>query len=249
SHAVLRVTVQWGDGRLGRLTLVDCAGSERKEDSMYHNAERRKEAAEINGSLYALRECIRFRRMAREQREAGAKAQHVHVPYRSSSLTRVLMECFTKDEARMAVIATVSPNPTDTEHSIQTLRTACMISGQDGACRETKEDVTMIEQMEHEAKRQVAPVHWTCEDIKMWLSRVNKGAFKGVAERVPASLNGRAFVRMNTTMLANMAGVKDTVAEEIYHSLRKEIAKVDAYMAQRRQEARDTAARAKSGAY
>ena len=55
----------------------------------------------------------------------------------------------------MAVITTVSPNPTDTEHSITTLRTACMISGCDSKCRETKEEVPALEQMAREAQRQV----------------------------------------------------------------------------------------------
>ena len=41
------------------LTLVDCAGTERKEDSAAHTAERRKEGAEINSSLHALKECLR----------------------------------------------------------------------------------------------------------------------------------------------------------------------------------------------
>jgi kinesin family protein 2/24 len=61
SHAVLRLTCQLapraGDEypATGRLTLVDCAGSERKEDNMHHSAEQRKETAEINASLYALK--------------------------------------------------------------------------------------------------------------------------------------------------------------------------------------------------
>ena len=39
---------------------VDCAGSERKEDSAYHTADRRKEGSEINQSLHALKECMRY---------------------------------------------------------------------------------------------------------------------------------------------------------------------------------------------
>lgn len=89
-----------------------------------------------------------------------AESMYVHFAVqilccRSSSLTRVLMECFVKEDARMAVIATVSPNPTDTEHIVSTLRTACMISGSDGDCRELKEDVPMTVQMQREAQRQV----------------------------------------------------------------------------------------------
>ena len=74
-----------------------------------------------------------------------------------------------QEEARMAVIATVSPNPTDTEHSITTLRTASMISGNDQDCRELKEDVPMTVQMAREAHRQVAPVHWSHSDVVDWL--------------------------------------------------------------------------------
>ena len=66
--------------RLGRpLTLVDCAGTERKEDSATHSAERRKEGAEINTSLHALKECLRHWLLAREGNKArrpSAEAQH-----------------------------------------------------------------------------------------------------------------------------------------------------------------------------
>ena len=108
SHCVTRVTV-WNEAfGQGQLTLVDCAGSERNNDSMYHDAQARKESAEINASLYALRECIRLRRRQAEEAQLPNGGKHVHVPYRSSQLTRVLMECFTSSDAAVAVIATVS---------------------------------------------------------------------------------------------------------------------------------------------
>lgn len=47
-----------------------------------------------------------------------------------------------RPEANLAVIATVSPIPTDTEHSIATLRTACAIAGyNDSDMVEVKEEV------------------------------------------------------------------------------------------------------------
>ena len=92
---------------VGKLVLVDCAGSERKEDSAYHAAERRKEGAEINASIYALKECMRAM-------TSGAS----HVPFRNNLLTRALKDNFTTPGAQIAVIATVSPTATDTEHSI-----------------------------------------------------------------------------------------------------------------------------------
>ena len=57
SHAVLQLLVEGfeptGTGKKraakrGLLTLVDCAGSERKEDSNGHSKERQKETVEIN---------------------------------------------------------------------------------------------------------------------------------------------------------------------------------------------------------
>ena len=62
SHAVCRVYVEYvGSGAEGCLTLVDLAGSEHKIDSMWHGADRRKEGAQINASLMALKDCIRER--------------------------------------------------------------------------------------------------------------------------------------------------------------------------------------------
>jgi kinesin family protein 2/24 len=65
SHAVCQIVVDFSPGSSGGggggggssptpeglLTLVDCAGSERKEDSMYHDKERQRESTEINASL------------------------------------------------------------------------------------------------------------------------------------------------------------------------------------------------------
>ena len=52
----------------GIITLIDCAGSERRNDSLYHDKERQKVSAEINASLYALKSCIRARVEIREVR-------------------------------------------------------------------------------------------------------------------------------------------------------------------------------------
>ncbi len=91
----------------GVLTLIDCAGSERRHDSMYHSSERQKESAEINASLWALKECIRAR-----------ATNNSRIPYRNSNLTRILRESFERQNARLCVIACVAPNATDTEHTV-----------------------------------------------------------------------------------------------------------------------------------
>lgn len=127
SHAICRVFVRrqpppappWG-----QFTMVDLAGSERRQDSAMHDAARRKESAEINSSLMALKECIR----ARVAQEAGATK--VHVPYRDNKLTQLLKQTFTLKEASTIVIATISPTSADTEHSLRSLHHSCLMDGQ-----------------------------------------------------------------------------------------------------------------------
>ena len=130
SHAILRIYIHnkpEGDGvgrrnieREGVLTLVDLAGSEHRIDSMYHTAKLRKEGGQINASLMALKQCV-------HAKAAGKNASHV---YRKSKLTMALKMSFMLPSAKTVVIATVSPSSKDTEHSLNTLRHACVMDGQ-----------------------------------------------------------------------------------------------------------------------
>jgi hypothetical protein len=125
SHAVCRVYINRVSGARqpeveGTLTMVDLAGSEQKGDSMYHDAERRKEGAHINSSLMALKAVVR-------ERVRGTDNSAL---YRNAKLTQLLKTSFCIKEARTVVIATVSPSSKDTEHSLSTLRHACIMDGQ-----------------------------------------------------------------------------------------------------------------------
>ena len=106
----------------GVLSLVDLAGSEKNIDSMHHSAQRRKEGAQINASLMALKECVRAR-------ASGKNRSHV---YRKSKLTMALKGSFVLPTARTMIIATVSPSSKDTEHSLNTLRHACIMDLKEG---------------------------------------------------------------------------------------------------------------------
>jgi len=140
SHCVCVVELPAASGG-GSLILVDCAGTERRQDTEQHSAERTRESAEINASLHALKECIRYR--AKEQRQATRadergedpeKArQQVHVPYRGSYLTRVLHESFTKPGSFLAAFGTISPAAIDSEHTLSTLRTLQLLMGESGS--------------------------------------------------------------------------------------------------------------------
>eukprot|EP00928_Gymnodinium_smaydae_P085193 TRINITY_DN68542_c0_g1_i1.p1 TRINITY_DN68542_c0_g1~~TRINITY_DN68542_c0_g1_i1.p1 ORF type:complete len:755 (-),score=109.83 TRINITY_DN68542_c0_g1_i1:126-2390(-) len=119
----------------GSLVLVDCAGSERKEDSARHTAERQREGADINASLLALKECIRAL-------TSGAQ----HVPFRMHGLTRVLRDSFVRPGAKLHVVATVAPGASDAEHSVATLRMACGLCASSDDIYERKEDVRPVPQ-------------------------------------------------------------------------------------------------------
>jgi len=121
SHAVCQLTVFSANrpdcatestaGEVGQLiTLVDCAGTERNNDSLFHSAERQGESAEINASLFVLKEVIRKRNLLSSSRKS-----HFVVPYRQSNLTRILRQGLEHPNSHLAVIATVAPNATDTE--------------------------------------------------------------------------------------------------------------------------------------
>lgn len=126
SHALCRIFVEAGNDNgsntdvvEGCLTLVDLAGSEHRVDSAEHNAERRKEGAKINSSLAALKECVRAS-------AAGAS----FVAFRQNRLTQMLRGCFIGRQHRTTIIACVSPSSKDTEHSLNTIRHACIMDGQ-----------------------------------------------------------------------------------------------------------------------
>lgn len=121
SHAVY--TLKCPNG--GQLILVDLAGSERNHDARGHDASRRMEAAEINSSLMALKECIRAHAVA-----AVSGKQNVFVPYRASKLTMVLRSSLDSNQSHLAVVVTVSPCSCDTEHSVHTLLHAALMNNE-----------------------------------------------------------------------------------------------------------------------
>jgi hypothetical protein len=123
SHAIFRLSVQRvssTSGDVGSLTLVDLAGSEQRIDSDQHDATRAKEGAAINASLLALKDSI-------VTLATGAKFRSVAGG--RHPLTQLLRSSF-EPGARTTVLVTVSPSSKDTEHTLNTLRHACVMHGQ-----------------------------------------------------------------------------------------------------------------------
>lgn len=115
SHAVLQVLLKKKEDPTkvyGKLSFIDLAGSERGADRGDADTKTRLEGAEINKSLLALKECIRA--LDQDQK---------HTPFRGSKLTQVLRDSFIGN-SRTCMIATISPNNSNSEHTLNTLRYA-----------------------------------------------------------------------------------------------------------------------------
>ncbi|XP_068145789.1 LOW QUALITY PROTEIN: kinesin-like protein Klp59C [Drosophila tropicalis] len=116
SHAVFQIVLRYSkNNRLhGKFSLIDLAGNERGADNSSADRLTRLEAAEINKSLLALKECIR-----------ALGRQSAHVPFRGSKLTQVLRDSFIGGvKVKTCMIAMISPGLNSVEHTLNTLRYA-----------------------------------------------------------------------------------------------------------------------------
>ncbi|XP_051851127.1 kinesin-like protein KIF19 isoform X1 [Antechinus flavipes] len=118
SHAILQVTVRqksrvkniMQEVRLGRLFMIDLAGSERASQTQ-NRGQRMKEGAHINRSLLALGNCINA---------LSDKGNNKYINYRDSKLTRLLKDSL-GGNSRTVMIAHISPASSAFEESRNTL--------------------------------------------------------------------------------------------------------------------------------
>lgn len=98
SHAIMQVILRNPNNKItGKMSFIDLAGSERGADTADATKKVRKDGAEINKSLLALKECIR-----------SLDQDHKHTPFRGSKLTQVLKDSFVGN-CKTVMIANVSP--------------------------------------------------------------------------------------------------------------------------------------------
>lgn len=194
----------------GVLTLIDCAGSERRNDSLHHSRDRQKESTEINSSLWALKECIRAR-------ANGGGSSNGPIPYRSSNLTRILRQSLERKDAQLCVIATIAPNATDSEHSIETLKTITQLVSKDG----TMEEMKTIEFTESSNKGDspLSPKQWDRNQLVEWL-----GSKHLLEKDVPDHIDGKTAMKMSRIQLKHTFFEDDdgSKADRLFSALRAE---------------------------
>ncbi|KAH7379751.1 diatom spindle kinesin 1 [Cadophora sp. MPI-SDFR-AT-0126] len=166
THAVCRIRIVNKDVSEtpdGLLFLIDLAGSEAATDTKEHSADRMKESREINTSLSTLKDCIRGRTMWYMEQASvsggGSKFKPIHIPYRNSTLTKVLKHVFdTKGyrHCKTAVVACVSPNIVDVGPTKNTFRYAELL----------RIPVPPFKQPGHKADM---PSTWTPAALKAWV--------------------------------------------------------------------------------
>mmetsp|Transcript_2816 Transcript_2816/g.4889 ORF Transcript_2816/g.4889 Transcript_2816/m.4889 type:complete len:1449 (+) Transcript_2816:161-4507(+) len=213
SHAVCMLRLCQSEGQL---TLVDCAGTERRKDSMFHSKERQQEGAEINASLHALKECIRY--LITTQRVPS------HA-YRASSLTKILADAFMRGSAsKLAVICTASPCATDTEHTLATLRMGMALGGR-GAEREEKQVLLDFLQA-RKAPRLPHPKQWTPDQVCEWLTTLEGGRFQDVLDALPSNFTGQMLVRLTESRCVQLCG-SERRGRQLFDLLHQEIHRVE----------------------
>mmetsp|Transcript_94065 Transcript_94065/g.166617 ORF Transcript_94065/g.166617 Transcript_94065/m.166617 type:complete len:857 (+) Transcript_94065:83-2653(+) len=208
SHSIIRI------GRSKEdicLTLVDCAGSERNEDSTNHSAQDRRDAADINSTIFALKECFRIMCEGKKQQP----------PFRNSLLTRVLADSFTNDKASFVAIGTVSPSSKDTEHSIETLKSLQMLQG-----------TNMTFEKKEEIKGDVGPIikhprTWSEAEVQSWFEGAAQGRAASWKSGLPKNTDGKMLVRMPVVRFSQICGNNKSLGDILFKELREEMKRAD----------------------
>lgn len=205
---------------------MDLAGSERNYETHAMTAAEHRESAAINKALFALKDCFRAAAKART-----APLSSSRIPFRSSSLTRVLRDCFVNPSHKTAIIAAVSPASSDMIHSLNTLDHVTMMAphlcveagkgeGPKGrrvtqacalsdAAHAVVLDVPMRRSRrgaasdDDELEWQGTPVEeWTPGQVRSWIANAHNGRFAQMV--LPPNTDGRKLLQLSVRELSNL---------------------------------------------
>jgi kinesin family protein 18/19 len=181
SHAVLQITCEQKDKtantshvvKVGKLSLIDLAGSERATQT--HNVGARMlEGANINRSLLALGNCINAL--------AGNSSRKGYIPYRDSKLTRLLKDSL-GGNCRTVMIVTTSPSHLYQEETLNTLKYA----------NRAKNIKTSVHRNVQDVNYHVAQYMAIIAELRSEISDLKSNQQTGIPESSP-----RGSIRKNT---------------------------------------------------
>ena len=208
SHAVYCLLLPGG----GRLTMIDLAGSEAAQETLFHTKQHMMQAKEINKSLATLRACLRAR-------ATGA----AHVPFRESTLTRVLKDALTNPAAATALVACVSPACSHLEHSLRTLRTAMYLTGRDhssgGAWKtggNNSKETIEVQVLKELSVQKGGPKTWSADELVAWVATQPFAA----QVKLPDNMAGTNIMKLSQGRLRGMCGGDAAVAKALFLALR-----------------------------
>ena len=184
----------------GRLTLIDLAGSEATQETLFHTKEHMVQAKEINNSLATLRACLRARSVGTS-----------HVPYRESTLTRVLKDALANPKAATALVACVSPACSHFEHSLRTLTTAMFLTG-----KRTSAATVTEQELRDPSVLMGGPKSWIASELRTWLGRQ---PFSGKVS-LPEGMTGATIMKLPRGRLKPMCDGDAGVAKDLFQGLR-----------------------------
>ena len=171
-----------------------------EEDSQNSNFILNKEAKE-NENITTKNEIKKKKKTRKNAITTGSR--FTKAPYRASLLTRILRECFISGSShKTTIIATVSPTPTDLEHTLNTLEHVCMM---DEKLQNLSSTITveLSMGMTSNAIFYDTPVHeWNNLQLSTWLSCAEGGRFSHLA--LPPGIDGSNLLSQEAASLSVM---------------------------------------------
>jgi len=139
----------------------------------------------------------------------------IRIPFRSSLLTRVLKSCFTSSGTshRTTIIATISPTPTDLQHTINTIAHTVLMCPELHRLthRVTVEVPLFTHRLSYSSSgcggggeyHQYKPIQdWTSKDVLIWIGSVERGRFAHVV--LPKDIDGKGLLQLSVSRLNDL---------------------------------------------
>ncbi|KAL2636325.1 hypothetical protein R1flu_007804 [Riccia fluitans] len=220
SHAILQVLVEYSVPqeigkvlRVGKLSLIDLAGSERALATDQRTL-RSVEGANINRSLLALSSCI-------NALVEGKK----HIPFRNSKLTQLLKDSL-GGACSTAMIANVSPSNSSFGETQNTLHWAARAKEIKTKGNEANEEIHLMPEDQEEKSKLLAQMQKENQMLRLQIARLERSFLanqNNVSAATPAAVGSMPFTpavpSRRNSMDPGAAATLDTVVRREHKTM------------------------------